>query len=198
VRDQETDTSRSFQSRSCLRGMRQACFSGTSASGDQQRKDRWGSRGGSCDLGPLGGNKAILGRRDWDAAMGLPDYSSAILSSRLADSSFSSLFPLDERRQGSSCSTKGPGFSRGPKGVAGVARQFYYWFSDRQRSRTAPQIAVFAAYVSPPRSCVPSDTRAVYFRSQWGLDGIVPTRLQAGVRALRCRLCDQTKSCDEN
>ncbi len=81
------------------------------------------------------------------------------------------------------------GFLKQGKASCGVARQY----TGSAGKITNCQIGVFATYVS--RHGHAFIDRALYLPKEWAAD---PDRLEACIRAPRCRLCDQTEARDED
>ncbi|MGY4288274.1 SRSO17 transposase [Bradyrhizobium sp. LM2.7] len=140
--------------------------------GDEQRKTGWMRAEAAGDPGPWR-QQAILGRGDWDADA-LRDIVRDYVIEHLADDD--AVLVIDET-----------GFLKQGKASCGVARQY----TGSAGKITNCQIGVFATYVS--RSCV-HRSRVV---SSEGMDRRSRSS-GSRIRACRCRLCDQTKACDEN
>jgi len=142
--------------------------------GDEQRKTGWMRAEAAGDPGPWR-QQAILGRGNWDADA-LRDIVRDYVIEHLADDD--AVLVIDET-----------GFLKQGKASCGVARQY----TGSAGKITNCQIGVFATYVS--RHGHAFIDRALYLPKEWTDD---PDRLEATYVPSRCRLCDQTKACDEN
>src|SRR5271168_1382862 len=140
--------------------------------GDEQRKTGWMRAETAGDPGPWR-QQAILGRRDWDAD-GLRDIVRDYVIEHLADDD--AVLVIDET-----------GFLKQGKASCGVA---IYWLG-REDYELPDRRLRSLCFVSWP--CV-HRSRAV------STEGVDRRSGPSGSRicACRCRLCDQTKACDEN
>ena len=141
--------------------------------GDEPRKTGWMRAEAAGDPGPWR-QQAILGRGDWDADA-LRDIVRDYVIEHLVDDD--AVLVIDET-----------GFLKQGKASCGVARQY----TGSAGKITNCQIGVFATCFAP-RSCV-HRSRAV---SSEGMDRRSGSS-ESRICACRCRLCDQTKACDEN
>ena len=141
--------------------------------GDEQRKTGWMRAEAAGDPGPWR-QQAILGRGDWDADA-LRDIVRDYVIEHLADDD--AVLVIDET-----------GFLKQGKASCGVARQY----TGSAGKITNCQIGVFATYVS--RHGHAFIDRALSSEGMDRRSGSSGSR----ICACRCRLCDQTKACDEN
>lgn len=141
--------------------------------GDEPRKTGWKRAESAGDPGPWR-QQAILGRGDWDADA-LRDIVRDYVIEHLADDD--AVLVIDET-----------GFLKQGQASCGVARQYTGSAGKITNCQRSLHYLRFA-----PWSCV-HRPRAVSSEGMDRRSGSSGSR----IRACRCRLCDQTKACDED